>query len=231
MSPRRPLLLLDAYVDAEGAPYYLPWFEQRRVQTIHVTRAPIDVSPGDVAGVVISGSKASVNDPDPWIGDVAAWVRAAVEEDVPVLGCCFGHQMVAHACLGKGAVVRMERAEVGYPEVTIHRPDPLVEPLGPSLAVFASHEDEVVVQPGLEVLASSPACAVHAMRIRGHRAWGVQFHVEYPPDEEARILRYRAERHPELGLDPDALLRRAPDTARTARLLFTQFLDLVDGVG
>lgn len=218
------VLLLDCYVESDGAAFFLPWLEGAEVQVRRPAREPIALLPEHVDAIVVSGSAASAVEHEPWVVALAAWLGEAVRADVPVLGCCFGHQVLARAVGGAGAVQKMARAEVGFPTVQVSGADPLLSALGQGFAVFASHEDEVVPHPAFEVLAATGACAVHALRVRGRRAWGVQFHVEYPEVEVDRILRYRADRHPELGLDPVALASQRPDTGAQARALFSTFL-------
>jgi GMP synthase-like glutamine amidotransferase len=118
-------------------------------------------------------------------------------------------------------------AEVGYLPVELDADDALLGALGPRVVPFVSHADEVLPAPGIQVLGRSAACAVHALRLPGRPAWGVQFHLEYPREEQERVLTYRAARHPELGLDPrQAAL--APDLEPQATALFQRFQALVD---
>jgi len=194
---------------------------------VALSSEPIPVRPDEVDAVVITGSRGSIVAPEPWMVEAGAWLREAVALDVPILGCCFGHQLLAWALFGAEAVGTAPGPEVGYPVIQRLETDPLLDALPRDFRTYVSHEDEVRAVPGLTVLARSEACGVHALRVPGRRAWGVQFHVEYPPEEQLRILRYRAERHPELRLDPDAMLAAAPDTAPQAAALFGRFLQLV----
>lgn len=157
------------------------------------------------------------------MAEVIQVVRDAVDRDMPVLGCCFGHQLLAVAAAGDEVVHQTEQPEVGYLPIDKLAPDPVLDILGDRFVAFVTHSDAVRPSPAFEVLARSAACPVHALRLPGKKAWGVQFHVEYPREEQERILRYRAEKHPELGLDPDRMLEVAPDTSDHARRLFSSF--------
>lgn len=222
------LLLLDCYLDRPGGQgFFRPWLAPEDPVVVSLSSEPIPFRPDEVDAVVITGSRGSIVHPEPWMVEAGAWLREAVALDVPILGCCFGHQLLAWAMLGADAVETAPGPEVGFP--TIHRlqSDPLLDALPTDFATYVSHEDQVRPVAGLTVLARSDACAVHALRVPGCRAWGVQFHVEYPREEQLRILRYRAERHPDLRLDPEAMLATAPDTAPQATALFGRFLQLV----
>lgn len=221
----RRVVLVDCYVDEQGGrAFFLPWLAGVEVIAVDAVRQPEALPERGFDGVLITGSRASVNEPEPWMEVVATWLRAVVARDMPVLGCCFGHQLLAWSLVGPRAVERAPVPEVGYLPVRRLQPDPLLDALGDGFAPFISHEDQVRPVPEIEVLARSEACAVQAMRLPGRRAWGVQFHVEYPEHEQLRILRYRAERHPELGLNPERLLAEAPHMGAQARALFSGFL-------
>ena len=107
---------------------------------------------------------------------IQRWVR---ELQRPFLGICLGHQLLADA-LG-GTCGPQKPPEVGVFDVdliTAGKVDPLFEGLAPSFPALQWHSVRVAQPPeGAEVLASSPLCAVQAMRA-APRAWGMQYHVE-----------------------------------------------------
>ncbi len=131
-------------------------------------------------GVVLTGSYASVTERAPWMVALGeALLEAAAR--VPVLGVCFGHQLLASA-LG-GAVERNPRGpELGTREVTFTdagRADPLFAGLPPRLAVQQLHEDHVAaVPPGAVLLAAGAHAPVQAFGA-GPRLRAVQFHPEF----------------------------------------------------
>jgi GMP synthase (glutamine-hydrolysing) len=129
----------------------------------------------DLDGVVISGSQTAVYEDRPWIRDVEAWVRAAGEVGVPVLGICWGHQLIARA-LG-GEVDPMDRYELGYERVYRLTDDPLFAGIGESFVAFETHSDEVTRLPTEATVLAENETSIQAFRIGD--AWGVQFHPEY----------------------------------------------------
>jgi GMP synthase (glutamine-hydrolysing) len=131
--------------------------------------------------VVISGSQTSVYDDEPWIVETEAWVREAVDAGVPVLGVCWGHQLLAQAV--GGDVDPMGTYELGYETVELlpaAADDPLFDGVDGSFVAFETHADEVTRLPGdVSVLAETDR-SLQAFRVGN--AWGVQFHPEYDLD-------------------------------------------------
>lgn len=152
--------------------------------------------PDRVAAALVTGSSAMITDRSDWIESSADWLRRLIERVVPVLGICFGHQLLAHAL---GGVVRdnPNGIEVGTVETRLTLgagEDRLFAGLPARLRVQASHRQAVIELPaGSERLAASDQDPNHAFRF-GDSAWGIQFHPEF----DQRITRgyidyYRAD--------------------------------------
>jgi GMP synthase (glutamine-hydrolysing) len=111
-----------------------------------VWRGVLPPGPDACDGWLVTGSRKSVNDDEPWIRELEAFVRALHAARRPLVGVCFGHQLVARA-LG-GAV---ERAAVGWGVGTHHYEvvarAPWMVPARDTLALRASHQDQVVRLP------------------------------------------------------------------------------------
>jgi GMP synthase (glutamine-hydrolysing) len=143
------------------------------------------VDPGRYAGIVLSGSFSSAYDPDPWILGLGGFVRDVVDRgETPMLGICFGHQLVAHALGGRVVARPPVRRAIEEIERTVD--DPIFGPLPKRFRALVAHQDHVVVAPpGFEVTATSGYTGIQGLRHVGKPVWTVQFH----PDFDVRVVR------------------------------------------
>ncbi|MDW8067545.1 MAG: glutamine-hydrolyzing GMP synthase [Anaerolineae bacterium] len=123
-------------------------------------------------GFILSGGPASVYEPG-----APTLPTYILESGLPVLGICYGMQLLAHA-LG-GAVSPALRREYGPALVELVQPDPLLASLAEQPQVWMSHGDRVErLPPGFIVLARSPNSPIAAMGDPDRHLYGVQFHPE-----------------------------------------------------
>jgi len=148
-------------------------------------------APGDV--VVTTGGRGSVYRREPWSEAAAAWLRQAIEDDLPILAVCYGHQLLAQA-LGGRVAVNPGGDEMGTFEVEQVVDDPLFDGIPGRFAVYQTHLDAVLDLPeGATVLARSERTAVQALAF-GPRVRSIQWHPEcwaggHAPPERTRLLR------------------------------------------
>lgn len=166
--------------------------------------------------VMMTGSPLSVTQLEPWMRQAGEYMAEAAERGVPVLGVCFGHQLLAHTYGGR--VTRSQHGrEIGTVEVALTdagRADPLFEGLPERFSVQATHEDFVETVPhGARVLAGNAHTGTQAVAYRGN-VRGVQFHPETPPVAMRAMIECRAE-----GLEAEAVARGLPRGERVTRLL------------
>jgi len=134
----------------------------------------------DFAGTVVTGSHDNVTDHTPWIEKLTSWLTEAMSDDHPILGVCFGHQVLAYAAGGHvgGHPVGQELGTVKITLTEEGRDDPLFQGLPPVFPVHLNHAQTVLTPPPeARLLAYNDFEATQAFRIRN--AVGVQFHPEY----------------------------------------------------
>ena len=124
------------------------------------------------SGIVLSGGPASVYSPDAVSID-----PGLLSLGVPVLGICYGHQLIAK--MMGGTVAATGGGEFGHTTMETSRPSVLLEDSPPVSDVWMSHRDAVVeAPPGFRVTAGTPGASVAAMENPDLGLYGVQFHPE-----------------------------------------------------
>jgi GMP synthase-like glutamine amidotransferase len=189
---------------------------------VDVHRIDIDdhaVDPREYDLVVSLGSEfAAFDDTKPFVRREATLMGQAVDADVPVLGLCFGGQLLARV-LG-AEVTRSEDSEIGW--LPVRSSDPELVPEGPW---FQWHFDSFTAPPGATVVAESD---VGTQAFVAGRSLGLQFHPEVTPEiMDTWVRSYRHELDAE-GVPADGLLeetkRRAPESRRLSWQLLERYL-------
>jgi GMP synthase (glutamine-hydrolysing) len=152
---------------------------------------------GDADGWLITGSKHGAYEAHDWIPPLETLIRDINAQKKPMVGICFGHQIIAQALGGK--VVKYDGGwAVG--RVTYEHPD------GP-LTLNAWHQDQVVERPeGARVVAGNDFCE-NGVLAYGDHIWTVQPHPEFDAAFVAGLIDKRGR-----GVVPDHLLQQASDT-------------------
>ena len=164
-----------------------------------------DVEKGDLPDMsahgayLITGSPAGVYEPLPWIAPLMEFIRSA--SDAKMIGVCFGHQAMAQA-LG-GEVIKSPKGwGTGLQCYQVVHPQPWTNGEY-QVAVPASHQDQVVVQPpGTTVVAASDFTPFAALAWTDRPAISFQFHPEFSPGYAKALIEKRYDR----VNDPDAAL-------------------------
>lgn len=194
----------------------------------HEPNVPFDFpDPGDYDVLVPMGAPWGAWDEariGAWLVPELDWVRSALARDIPILGICFGGQLLARA-LG-GTVAPAARAEIGW--TVIHTDEPELVPEGPW---FHFHYDSWTVPDAARELARTPAAS---QAFRHERSLAVQFHPEL---DAAMLHGWLVQDGEQLvradGQDPELMLAqtRAWEAAgrQRAAALVDAFLDRVAG--
>ncbi len=172
MVERRPVLVLNF-----GSQYVQLIARRVRELGIYSEIVPYNIPAKDIQAkkpyaLILSGGPASVYEkgaplPDPGIYELG----------IPILGICYGLQVIAHQKGGK--VERAQRQEYGRARLRVLEKDPLFDGLPEEFDVWMSHADKVVLLPeGFKTLASSENSPHAVIRHEKKPIYGVQFHPE-----------------------------------------------------
>lgn len=197
----------DWFIEGLGADA----FDYRTVRVDRGEVLPPTETLDHATAILVTGSPAMVSDRQDWSETTAQWLAAAHAAALPILGVCYGHQLLAHALGGEvgpnPAGRRMGRAVVEF----MDSEEPLTGAFAPAGAFNVSHVEVVLAPPeGARVIGTAAHDPFHVLYF-GNRSWGVQFHPEFDGPImrayiQARSAPLRAE-----GQDPAALIDALDD--------------------
>lgn len=157
--------------------------------------------PGALEGIVITGSAAGVYDELPWIAPLRQFIRDAYERATPMLGICFGHQVMADA-LG-GDVRKSEKGwGLGRHNYAVKARPRYMAAAPEALAIACSHQDQVLVPPAeAEVILASDFTPNAGLAYRNGAALSFQPHPEFTDDYTTALAELRRGRVPDELVD------------------------------
>jgi len=169
------------------------------VESFDVPAGELPGDPAEHGAYLITGSPAGVYEPLPWIDPLCNLIRAA--DQAKMVGICFGHQVMAEALGG-----HVEKSDKGWGAGLHHyfvvRNEPWMDG-AKAIAVPASHQDQVVVQPpNTNVVTSSSFTPYAGLTWTDRPAISFQFHPEFAPDYAKALIEKRYDIVP----DPDAAI-------------------------
>ena len=131
----------------------------------------------NVRGIIVLGSAASVNDENEWQQDISNIIIDASAHCIPVLGLCYGHQLIGHIYGGKVEHLWSGEKKQGERIVRVKKTNIWGEPsTGPLLY---SHQDGITeIPPNFEIIADSDLVSTDAIASKSEPVWGFQTHLE-----------------------------------------------------
>lgn len=190
--------------------------------SIHTNEIPEHVS---YDGLVITGSKYHVYDAQDWVNASKLVLRAALADEVPILGICYGHQLLADT-LG-GTVRKMDDREMGYREIELTEAGSksnLLGTLSSPFMAFTSHLDHVSDQPHDTTVLAENEYGIQAFRSEIFPAWGTQFHPEYDLAMAQKLLETKDMSQDRRETIEATLTEENDQRSRKSRAVFDAFI-------
>ncbi|GAK58690.1 glutamine amidotransferase class-I [Candidatus Vecturithrix granuli] len=201
---------------------------RRDVSIVDVTQQEPFPAYDTLSGIVITGSHDMVTDGHAWNERTARWLRRAIEGRIPILGICYGHQLLAYACGGEVADNPHGR-EFGTVDIqltTEAKDDLLFGNLSNPFPAHVCHTQSVLRLPPEARLLASSAMDAHQAIVIGECAWGVQFHPEFDVEATQAYIHACAQVLRAQGTEPEQLRQQCRATPQSSALL-KRFYDIV----
>ena len=173
------------------------------VETVALVEGEALPAPEAVEAVLVTGSPHGVYDPVPWIAPLKSFMRRCAAREVPQVGICFGHQLMAEAFGGRAAKAPQGWG-IGRHSYRVALSDGFMAGhCGRDVHMAVSHQDQVLEKPEVaEVLLASDFTPYAALAYRHAPAISFQGHPEFAPDfADALIRSRRGTRFPEALAD------------------------------
>jgi len=195
--------------------------DRKRATVVSVFEGEALPDPQRFAGVVVTGSSAMVSQREAWSESSAKWLRGAVHSQIPTLGICYGHQLLAHA-LGGRVGANPRGRQIGSVRVRLAeaaRNDALLAGFGGALRAHTTHLEAVLELPDSAIRLGSSEGDPNAAFAYGPSAWGVQFHPEFDAYVMKRYIEERRELLVAENIDADARLAAVEECPDGSALL------------
>ena len=154
-----------------------------------------ELDPNDDNAWIITGSAHSVYDDFPWIDHLRSKLKEAKETRIPVLGICFGHQLIADT-FGGEVELNKKGWEIGSCRVNLLQASEscsLFSSFSDSIDVYQSHQDVVTRIPEDATLLAENDMGIQSF-VYDNIFYGVQFHPEFTKDVMEKYLKIRYEK-------------------------------------
>ncbi|KAA3613322.1 MAG: glutamine amidotransferase [Calditrichaeota bacterium] len=174
-----------------------------------------------IAAVVITGAHSMITDKTGWLENSIGWVRQAVEEKVPVLGICFGHQLLG---LSLGGKVGFNPNGLEYGTVPIKcaankKHDPLFQDFPRRFKAHVCHAQAILQMPSGATRLASSELDPNQILAYGDNAWGVQFHPEFSVPVAREYIRQDERPLRRHGKNVEKMIAEVESTPHSAEIL------------
>lgn len=229
---KKHLLILHNGSTADGANHIAEFYERMGfgVTTMWASndQFPSDFSQFD--GCFLTGSPRGAYEKIGWIEHEHQVIQAMAADGLPMLGVCFGSQILASALCGRDQVFRRDSCEVGFFDLPLSeagKQDLLLGDLKDEVNMLVWHNDEVKANhPDMVILASSNDCPNQIWRYDDRPIWGIQGHPELTRATAINLFETDKAVFVKDGADVEQLKAAAHD-APEAKTLLRRFGEIV----
>lgn len=151
----------------------------------------------DIKGVIITGSHSMVSDYEPWSVKISQWLKNITKTNIPILGICYGHQLLADVLGGKVGY-NPKGMEMGTVDIFLTEDgenDRLLGVLSHKFRGHEAHSQSILELPKeAKVLAYNGHDSVQSFSYKNH-IWGTQFHPEFSANIVKEYIKFDEEKN------------------------------------
>jgi GMP synthase (glutamine-hydrolysing) len=216
---------LEKYGDFDNYFIQAMDIDKSRTKTYRVFEKLKFPDPKTTAGIIITGSGSMVTQELDWSEKTINWLKPLVEKEIPILGACYGHQLLAKL-LGGVVDWNPNGREIGEINLTLTQEawhDPLFKGIisknTKALKLIATHQQSVVTLPkNVALLGSTKLDPNHSFRYKNH-IWGLQFHPEFTAQIISEYIHARSEEITLEGSSISKILNEIGDVNHGGKIL------------
>jgi GMP synthase (glutamine-hydrolysing) len=204
--------------------------DKAKTRTFRVFEKPQFPDVEQLGGIIITGSSSMVTDEEHWSEKTVQWLKHILELNIPTLGVCYGHQLLAKA-LGGSVDWNPKGRQIGQVEVdlTVGADDDVLflsleSPENETIKLIATHQQSVLDLPKhVTILATTKLDEHHSFRY-GKYIWGTQFHPEFTTDIIQEYIQARSVDLINEDINPDEISQMTAND--NGQKILQQFRDL-----
>ena len=182
----------------------------------------------DIKGIIITGSHSMVTDYEPWSVRISNWLKNIINTNIPILGICYGHQLLADI-LGGEVGYNSKGMEVGESDIYLTKEgqkDKLLGVLPEKFEGYEAHSQSVLKLPSnAKILAYNNHDEIQSFSYENH-IWTTQFHPEFISDIVKEYVKINKKNIINIGKDYNEIYNEIEDY-KYGEILLNQFIKII----
>lgn len=146
--------------------------------------------------LLLSGSELSAANGSSWDDKIISLIHEFYEMNKPILGICYGHQMIARALCGNKSVKKSRSPEFGWKKMSLE-PNPIFRHITQPVFLESRYDAVCTLDERFEIIASNEQLNIQAFQMKDRPVWGVQFHPEMLWKDGKQMLENHFQKNPE----------------------------------